>query len=264
MLLAHLSDAHVRPEGQLYQGVADSNAMFAGALAALHRLDRRPDAILLSGDLVDEGDPAEYAMVRRLLAGCDIPLLLMPGNHDEREAFRSAFADHAYLPAEGRLHWCVEDFPVRIIALDTCPPDRHHGALDPDSLAWLEKTLAADRVRPTIVAMHHPPFACGIPYMDLYRYFDAEPLERIIRAAPNVERVLCGHVHRTMVRRWAGSLMCTCPSTTTEIDLKLAPDAPPSSHVGPRGLMLHAWDGASGMLTHVVNLGDSDGPFGFA
>ena len=35
MLIAQISDAHCRPQGELYQGVVDSNAMFA---AALHHL----------------------------------------------------------------------------------------------------------------------------------------------------------------------------------------------------------------------------------
>ncbi|XAH23937.1 phosphodiesterase [Xylophilus sp. GW821-FHT01B05] len=264
MLIAQLSDMHVRPAGQLYQGVVDSNRMFQEAIAHLYQLDRRPDLVLLTGDLVDMGDAAEYAMVRTLLAGLDIPYLVIPGNHDEREAFRTAFADHAYLPAAGPLHYCVDSYPVRIIGLDSCVPGKHHGHIDAAGLDWLQATLAADPGKPTVVMLHHPPFVSGIPYMDSYRYFEAAALERVLRGFGNVELVLCGHVHRPMLRRWAGSVVCACPSTTTEIALRLAPGAQPASYLGPPACMLHLWDPAQGMLSHTSYIGAFEGPFAFA
>jgi len=264
MLIAHISDPHVRPQGVLYQGVADSNRMFVEALAHLHALDRRPDLIVLTGDLVDEGQPPEYAMLRQLLEASAIPWLVIPGNHDHREHFRAAFRDHAYLPRSGPLHWCVDRHPVRLIALDSCVPGQHHGQIDAAGLAWLQRTLAQDTTTPTLLLLHHPPFESGIPYMDSYRCVDTQALEALVRAAPNVERVLCGHVHRTMLRRWGGTVVCTCPSTTTEIHLQFAPDATAQSHIGPRGAWLHLWDPVQGMVSHLSHIGNFAGPYGFA
>jgi 3',5'-cyclic AMP phosphodiesterase CpdA len=100
--------------------------------------------------------------------------------------------------------------------------------------------------------------------MDRYRYMEAQQLEAVVRAAPNIELVLCGHVHRTMLRRWAGTVVCSCPSTTTEIALQFAPDAQPQSHIGPRGCMLHWWDEADGLTSHLSHIGVFAGPYGFA
>src|SRR5260370_8747784 len=111
MLIAQLSDPHLRPEGVLYQDVVDSNAMFAAAVAHLNALDQRPDLVLLSGDLVDKGQADEYANLRKLLAGLSIPMLVIPGNHDDREAFPKAFSDHAYLPATAPIN-NVPDAPA--------------------------------------------------------------------------------------------------------------------------------------------------------
>src|SRR4051812_2821532 len=123
MLIAQISDIHVRPQGVLYKGVVDSNRMFADAIAHLNALDPRPDMVLITGDLVDEGDPAEYAALRPLLAPLELPYRLIPGNHDSRSAFRRAFADHGYLPpGDGPTHYTIEDYPVRVIALDTTVP----------------------------------------------------------------------------------------------------------------------------------------------
>lgn len=263
MLIAQLSDVHVRPKGVLYKGVADSNRMLREAIQHVHQLDRRPDLLLLTGDLVDEGQPAEYANALELLGELTIPYLVIPGNHDHRENFRTAFAGHAYLPAQGPLHYCVDEYPLRIVALDSCVPGLHHGHIDAAGLDWLQATLQADTSKPTIVILHHPPFACGIPYLDTYRYIDAAALEAVLRPFSHIEAVLCGHVHRPMLRRWAGTVVAACPSTTTEIALQFSPDATPQSYLGPPACMLHLWHPAQGLVSHVSYIGDYPGPYPF-
>ena len=124
--------------------------------------------MLITGDLVDEGLAAEYASLRRLLAALELPYLLMPGNHDDRERLAVSFSEHAYLPANGPKHYVIDQFPVRIVAHDTTVPGDHHGEVDAAGLAWLTTALEATRGAPTIVMMHHPPIACGIPYLDKY------------------------------------------------------------------------------------------------
>lgn len=264
MLIAQLSDLHVRAKGVLYQGVADSNGFLADAIEHVLTLDRRPDLVLLTGDLVDTGLPEEYETLREILAALPIPFLVIPGNHDDRENFRNAFSDHAYLPRQGPLTYCIDDYPVRIIGLDSTVPGLHHGHIDTAELEWLSAVLAADTAKPTLLMLHHPPFACGIPYLDEYRYFDGDALGAIVRRFDNIEIVLCGHVHRSMLTRWAKTVVCACPSTATEIDLRLAAAAQPGSHIGPRACMVHLWTEHDGLVSHTSQIGDFDGPYPFA
>ena len=265
MLIAQLSDPHVRPEGVLYQGVVDSNAQFAAAIAHVNRLDPRPDLVLLSGDLVDHGDAEEYAMLLRLLAPLDMPVLAIPGNHDEREAFRQAFSGQPWLPAQGPIDYSVGDRgPVRIVALDVTLPGLHHGAVSEESAARLDQMLAAEPSRPTIVMMHQPPFDTGIPYMDLYSCREGQLLASVVARHPQVERILCGHVHRVMQLRFGGTVLCTAPSTTTAIALQLKPDARPASHIEPPAMLLHHWRPGTGLVTHFVPIGTFPGPYPFA
>ena len=267
MIIAQISDVHVRPAGVLYKGVADSNAMLAAAIAQLNALAPRPDLVLITGDLVDEGGPAEYAALREILQGLALPHLLIPGNHDERGALRAAFADdlkHAYLPASGPMHYAIESHPVRIVALDSTVPGKHHGEIDAAGLAWLEQTLAADTQRPVLLMLHHPPIATGIPYLDIYGLRAPEALARVVARFPGVERVLCGHVHRALQARWAGSLVMTCPSTVAQIALRTQADAKPASYLEPPAFLLHVWQEGQGMLTHHCPIGAFPGPYPFA
>lgn len=189
MLIAQLSDPHVRPRGRLYQDVVDSNAQFAAAIAAVNKLDPRPDLVLLSGDLVDHGAADEYAMLGELLVALEVPLLAIPGNHDDREAFRRAFAGRPWLPASGPIDYVVGDGGVvRIVAVDVTLPGLHHGVIGEEKAAWLDGVLAADPRRPTVVMMHQPPFDTGIPYLDLYSCREGQRLADVVRRHPQVEK----------------------------------------------------------------------------
>jgi Icc protein len=265
MIIAQISDPHVRPIGHLYKDLIDSNRMLVDAVDHLNGLEPRPELVLISGDLVDEGHPDEYAALRIILSRLQIPYWVIPGNHDERSAFRRAFSDHLYLPSgEGPLHYSVETFPVRILALDSTVPGQHHGMIDEVGLEWLARSLAADPTRPTIVMLHHPPIPCGIPYMDIYMCREADGLASVLAKFNNVKRIVCGHVHRSFQQLWANSLVCACPSTTTQIALRLGPNDIPASYREPPACLLHCWQPASGMITHLSYIGKFAGPYPFA
>ena len=264
MLVAQISDLHIRPEGLLYEGLVNSNKMCREAIEHLHQLDHRPDLVMITGDIVDKGTVAEYEAALKLLSRLEIPYLVIPGNHDNRENFRKAFSSHDYLPTEGVLNYCVDEFPVRFIGLDSCVPDYHYGDFSLESLKWLESTLAEDTIKPTLVMMHHHPFNSGISYLDKYRHEAAVALESIFKKFSNIEAVVCGHVHRVMFKGWGGTIVSSCPSTTTEIALQLTPQAKPQSYEGVRACLLHFWSHEQGLISHVSYVGKFKGPYPFA
>jgi len=265
MWIAQISDPHLRPRGTLYKNTVDSNGMFVTAIKQINALDPPADLVLLTGDIVDEGQPSEYKMARELLSDIKAPLRIIPGNHDERSALRAAFRDHDYLPPNGPLNY-VDDAsgPVRVVALDVTLPGLHHGDVDDETLSWLDAVLARDPSRPTLIMMHQPPFACGVPYLDAYCCRSGHRLATVIARYPAVERIVCGHVHRQMQLRFAGTLLCTAPSTTTAIALRPFPAARPASFIEPPGFLLHHWKADTGLLTHSIPIGTFPGPFPFA
>jgi 3',5'-cyclic AMP phosphodiesterase CpdA len=260
MLIAQISDMHVKREGELLYGRIDTAGYLERAVAHLLRLDPRPDIVLATGDLVEGGKPEEYARLRRLLAPLPMPLYVIPGNHDGRDALRAAFADRGFLPGQGFLHYAVEGLPVRLLALDTLVEGKPHGELCAERLAWLAARLGEGE-RPTILFMHHPPFECGIDKFDKSRLnTGGERLAELVRRHPNVERVMCGHVHRPIQMRWAGTVASIAPSTAHQATLDLHDNAPLTMMMEPPALALHQWRPGNGLVTHTSYIGEFEGP----
>jgi len=256
MIVIQLSDPHILAPGELLYGRVDTAQFLARSVAEINRLDPLPDVAVLTGDLVDRGDPAEYDHLRRLLAPLRMPVFVIPGNHDAREPLRAAFGGDGYLPIEGYLQYTIEDYPVRLVALDTLIPGKHDGMLCAERLGWLDAALAAQPARPTAILMHHPPFATGITYMDNYGLDNAAGLAEIVGRHPQVERILCGHLHRAIDRRFAGTVAGTAPSTAHQIRLNLVPDARISFISEPPGYQLHLWQTETGLVTHTAVFDD--------
>jgi 3',5'-cyclic AMP phosphodiesterase CpdA len=260
VLIAQISDTHVCAPGRLLNDTIDTAGFLARAVAHLNALDPRPALVLATGDLANAGQPAEYAHLRALLAPLALPVYLLPGNHDAREALVAAFPDHAYLPRQGFLQYVVEGHPVRLLALDTLTPGEEGGRICDERRAWLAARLGEAPQRPTVVAMHHPPFATGLACMDEMGFAGAEALAELVRRHPQVEGVLCGHLHRPIQTRWAGTIASTAPSTAHQVTLDLRDDGPLAFSMEPPACQLHLWRAGAGLVSHVSYIGAYDGP----
>src|SRR5258706_10499326 len=130
MLLAQITDLHVMPKGMLAYGKVDTAGMLRDAVAHLNRLEPRPDAVVITGDLADRGEPVAYQHLREILADLKIRWFVIPGNHDRLAEFRSAFADQPYLPATGEfINYVIDDYPLRIVAAHSVIPGRTDGLI---------------------------------------------------------------------------------------------------------------------------------------
>jgi len=264
MLIAQISDLHIRPSGVLAYGVAETNIMAERAINAVSRLSPRPNAVVLTGDAADCGLDEEYAILRTLLDRLPCPVHVMPGNHDRREAMRAAFADRGCFTPEGPLNHAADVGPIRMICLDSLSDGASHGELMDETLAFLEADLEAHSHRPSLVCLHHPPILCGISHMDRIRLLrGAAELERIIGSHPNVERLLAGHHHRSIQARFAGTICQTAPSVAHAVALDLNPGAPSAFVLEPPGFLLHQWIEGAGFVTHTSFIDRAPGPFPF-
>ena len=264
MLIAQITDFHIKARGKIAYRVVDTAACLAAAVDAVAALDPAPDLIVATGDLTDFGRPEEYALLQELLAPLKQPIYVIPGNHDDREAMRRAFRGDDYLPRSGFLNYAVEDLPLRLVALDTLIAGESGGELDDERLAWLDRTLAQAPDRPTLIIMHHQPFATGIVAMDRIGCAGGDKFAALLARHPQVERVLCGHLHRSIQTRLGRhAIVSTAPSTAHQVPLDLRPDAPLSFVMEPPGYQLHLWRPDSGFVSHTAVIGRYAGPYAF-
>ncbi len=257
MLIAQISDTHVvAAGGSLQRGQVDPNTLLERAVERLNALRPRPDLVLVTGDLTNHGSHEAYVELKALLARLELPFYLAIGNHDERGAFLAEL-DYPHLAAcDGFVQYVVDDHPVRLIVLDSTSEAHHHGEFCAARLDWLVARLEEGQDRPTIVAVHHPPFDSGMALMDGPGPEWADGLIAALAGRRNILRVVCGHIHRSMQALVGGHLTSVCPSTAQQLNLDLSPGAPDPAHLAeglyalePPGFHLHAWDGER-LVTH--------------
>ena len=198
------------------------------------------DAIVVSGDLTDHGEPEAYGYLKEAMSWFDRPFLVLPGNHDLREPMRAVFDT---LPAAGPLDQVVQVGALSLVLLDTLLEGEPYGRLSEAQLVWLDEALAAEQGRPVLVFLHHPPFATGIAFMDANGLRSPEGLETVVRRHAHVRLVGCGHVHRSMTSLWAGVPCMIAPAPAHAIAMDLRANGGAGFIMEPGAVLVHRWDG---------------------
>jgi 3',5'-cyclic-AMP phosphodiesterase len=275
LTIAQITDLHVTTGHDPLSRLRNEQRL-RQVLRSIHQLRPRPVAIIASGDLVDHGEAAEYAALKTLLAGSEIPIYFGVGNHDRRAPFLEAFGGpYAQSDENGLVQYAVDFGELRMVVCDTLEEGRDRSGFTQDRADWLEATLRQDPHTPTVVVLHHPPILSGVKWMD------PDPkapwigaLGEAIRGHDQVRVVLCGHVHRAFHGLLAGRPVATAPATSIQVTLDLTPidmDHPDGREIlvaEPPGYVLVMADEGQ-VTTHVCVAGDFapavayTRPFGF-
>ena len=265
MLIAQLSDLHVRPRGIPASRVVETNMLVERALAAVAALDPRPDVVVISGDVTECGRPEEYAMAAEMLRHyLTMPVFVVPGNHDRRENFRAGLG---HLPGVTEhpdfVQYAVDDYPVRLVMLDSVVPEAGHGLLCPERMAFLDETLSAAPNKPTILVLHHPPMLTGSAGMDGIFLRNTAELGALLERHRQVERILTGHHHRAIVGRLGGAIVIVAPALVHQTELNLKGGRPDQLVLEPPAYNLHLHLPDGGIATHTAYVERFPGPYPF-
>ena len=196
MIIAQISDTHISSDSpDADQRLQD----FALTIADINALDPAPDVIVHTGDIVHNGRRDEYAQAVAILARARVPVYVLAGNKDDRANLREAFSGRGYLPP-GRdfIDYAIEDYPVRLIALDTLSSHGNKGDFCAERIRRLIDLIDAETTKPIAVFAHHPPFEVMVG-PDRINFETPEIMSRLRRALQHSGRVVAvfsGHVHR--------------------------------------------------------------------
>ncbi len=255
MLIAQITDCHIVEPDELLNGRVDTAAMLRAAVSHLEAFEPRPDLVLATGDLVNDGTPEQYRNLVEILDGLTIPVVALPGNHDDRTGFREAFGLSPADPDEP-IDFVVDTGELVIVAMDTTIPGRHDGCVDTSQIAWLDAQLTELAPAPVLLVQHHPPFQTGIVWMDASGLDGSEREAEVLARHPHVTGVLCGHIHRVVHARVGGVPASAWPSTGAQVALAL--DGTPYGYIDePPAVALHQWSAETDLVSHVNYV---DGP----
>jgi Icc protein len=196
VMVLQLSDTHLVQNEPSSEDPTSPDAGVRRTVAALG--DRRPDLVLLTGDLTDDGSVAGCRRLRGLVEHLGAPILATPGNHDLPASVAEVFGPIGSAEV-GR--W-------RVITVDTVIPGHDDGAVDVEAL---RTRLDAVDARPTLIALHHPPFSPST--LEMFHLDGSTELIETCAARPHVRGIVSGHLHEAFQQSAGGVAILGCPST---------------------------------------------------
>lgn len=242
--IAHLSDIHIDTQPR-------SSARARAVMAYLEDLEWDLDAVLVTGDVADHGLPEEYERARELLTSRH-PVLVCPGNHDDRAAFREHLLG---LPAsEAPVDQVHRGAGFTVALCDSSVPGKDEGRLEEGTLTWLDDVLAAaPEGEPVLVGFHHPPVMLHVPFTDGIRQFGERALGELAARHPVLTAFVCGHAHTAAATTFAGRPLLVAPGvvSTTKLPWERRADAGDLVRLDePPALAFHVLDDEGRVTTH--------------
>lgn len=230
--ILQVTDCHLGPDaGYRLAGIRTLNS-FDEVLLRIAGEPRRPNLLMVTGDIAAHGSPQAYVSFTARMADSGLPYAWLPGNHDDFDLMNRDAGAPPYRPLLALENW-------RILALNTAVPHRVEGRLARAELDFVARTLAAEADHPVAIFMHHPPMDVGCRWLDRQQVANGGELAAILARHANVKAVFTGHVHQQAALEFAGVPLFTTPSTCFQFaamsdDFALA-DLPP----GYRWIDLH-------------------------
>ncbi|WP_405871640.1 MULTISPECIES: metallophosphoesterase [unclassified Streptomyces] len=269
MRILQLSDTHLeRTDAPNRHGVNATDSL--RLMLAQLRHQRGVDAIVVTGDIANDGAVEAYTTARGLLGefalSLDAPVFYTTGNHDEREAFGKVLGSgHVAVDGTERAEAVIES-PAgeraavstvdgwRFVTLDSLVPGKVHGWLGAEQLAWLRGVLATPAPKGTVLALHHPPIALDVETQRVFGLRNPSALAEVVRGS-DVRVVLTGHFHVQLFGLLEAIPVWVTPGVVNRIDLT----TPPGTERAVRGAsasLVELGDGTAGPMFHTFHARD--------
>ncbi|MBF4461991.1 phosphodiesterase [Rathayibacter sp. VKM Ac-2878] len=253
----HLSDTHfIAGDGGLYGSDVDSEAQLRLLFDQLEESGGRPEALVITGDLADKGEPEAYAKLRALVepaaARLGAEVIWVMGNHDDRAAFRSGLLDQ--LPTTQPVDRVHDVNGLRIVALDSTVPGAHHGEITGAQLDWLAEELSSPAPHGTLLALHHPPVPSVLDLAVLVELRDQAALAEVLEGS-DVRGIIAGHLHYSSTATFAGIPVSVASATCYTQDLTVPTGGTRARNGAQAFNLIHVYEDT--VLHSVVPIGAS-------
>jgi Icc protein len=259
-LLVQITDTHILPPGEVLYGDTDTAAHLSETVQQINSTRPLPNVVLITGDLVERGDEASYRHFIDLIRPLKMPAYVIPGNHDNPQLMRQVFSDSPFFPAtDSTFQYAVENFPFRILALNSRSDDSELPDFSDKRLSWLRHQLDQSD-KPVLIAVHHPPMITGIELIDMGGSGWFQGLKSLLAGHNQVRLVICGHCHTDLCGRIGQVPVYMAPATSHQLIATRALKIAPSTIIAAAAPTLHHFidgDFLSGSNPWPVNVEES-------
>jgi 3',5'-cyclic AMP phosphodiesterase CpdA len=217
MKFIHLSDTHIQKKDFQLYGL-DPYLQLELAIKSINKTHKDASFVVITGDLTEDGEVKSYRKLKKIIKKSKVEVILLMGNHDNRENFLKVFKDSPI--NEGYIQECRIFNDKAFIFLDTLVYGTHSGDMDNSQFEWLDKQLKKHTLKDTFIFMHHPPIKSGIPIMDKMRFKSHKKLKSLINLNPQIKYLFFGHIHRIISGVWSGIPYFGIRGTNHQLSLK--------------------------------------------
>ncbi len=141
----HLSDVHIGESGVLLED-------FRNIIDSIEKKSRNSASpiVLITGDLTSEGLRDEFENFYSVIEGLSLPLVIVPGNHDERNYGTSIFEE-----LFGDRFSTYETEHISMYAADSSEPDNDAGHVGRSKYHEIADFFRTAKEKVKIFALHH-------------------------------------------------------------------------------------------------------------
>ncbi len=238
-LVLQLTDTHILPPGQVLYDQVNTALHLRETVKQINRMRPVPDVLIVTGDIAEQGDKAGYRHFLELIKPLNMPIYVVPGNHDSPQTMMDAFASTSYFPvSDDTYQYANDDLPFSILALNSCCDGSELPEFDAKRLGWLERQLDSSD-KPTLIALHHPPMTTGIEFIDMGGPEWFQGLKSLLAVHKQVKLVICGHCHTDLCGRIGQIPVYMAPATAHRLIANRGFNAAPSTIIAPANPTLH-------------------------
>ena len=216
-MIVHISDSHIDPGSDKLE---DRLRDLRRVVDDINKLDPVPNIVIHTGDVAHNGTQEKYDLALTILGDVRAPLHVCVGNRDDRNLIAKNFrTGRDIAPGSGFLQYSIDDYPVRLIALDTLCATTNMGDYCRERADALSIALADEPQKPTVLFMHHPPFEI-VDSKYPFQFDDwntVNHLVSVLKKNDQVRHLFCGHTHRNSNGEILGVPASTVPSIAVNL-----------------------------------------------
>ena len=238
-LVLQLTDTHILPPGQVLYKKVDTALHLRETVKQINRMRPMPDVLIITGDLTEQGDEEEYQHFLELIEPLQMPVYVVPGNHDNPQIMAEVFTGTTCFPVtDDTYQYAIEDLPFRILGINSRCDGSELPEFGEKRLSWLKRQLDKSD-KPVLLAVHHPPMVTGIELIDMGGSEWFQRLKSLLAGYEQVKLVICGHCHTDLCGRIGNIPVYMAPANSHRLIANRGIDIAPSSIIASTAPTLH-------------------------